>query len=170
MVGEVKASASHKPLPANAADMTLARIARLDNKTNGESVTEVGAAMRKAMQHHCGVFRFPELLEQGVTAIAEVSERAQNIQIKDKSKVFNTARVEALELDNLMEVANATMQAANNRQESRGAHARADYAERDDVNWLSHSLYYKQDHQLLYKPVRLKPLTVEPFVPKARTY
>lgn len=170
MVGEIHATAAHKPLPANAGDMTLARIARLDGKTDGESVTEVGAAMRKTMQNHCGVFRFPELLEQGVDAMKQITQRAQHLQIKDKSKVFNTARVEALELDNLMEVANATMQAANNRKESRGAHARADYAERDDAQWLSHSLYYKNGHQLVYKPVRLKPLTVEPFVPKARTY
>lgn len=170
MVSEVKATAAHKTLPANAADMTLTRMARLDGRTNGESVTDVGAAMRKTMQNHCGVFRFPELLEQGVNAMNEITQRAQQIQIKDKSKVFNTARVEALELDNLIEVANATMQTAHHRKESRGAHARADFAERDDTNWLSHSLYYKQDHQLVYKPVRLKPLTVEPFVPKARTY
>ncbi len=170
MVSEIRANSAHKPLPANAADMTLSRIARLDGKTDGENVTDVGAAMRKTMQNHCGVFRFPELLEQGVAEMEKVAERAQNIQIKDKSKVFNTARVEALELDNLMEVAVATMQAANNRKESRGAHARADFAERDDENWLSHSLYYKNDHKMVYKPVRLKPLTVEPFVPKARTY
>ncbi len=170
MVSEVKATAAHKALPADAAEMTLARMARLDGRTDGESVTEVGAAMRKTMQNHCGVFRFPELLEQGVNAMNAITQRAQQIQIKDKSKVFNTARVEALELDNLIEVANATIQTAHHRKESRGAHARADYAERDDANWLSHSLYYKQDHKLVYKPVRLKPLTVEPFVPKARTY
>jgi len=170
MVNEVQATSAHKALPANAADMTLARIARLDNQTSGESVTEVGAAMRKAMQNHCGVFRFPELLEQGVTAIDEIAQRTRNLQIKDKSLVFNTARVEALELDNLMEVASATMHAAHNRKESRGAHAREDFAGRDDEKWLSHSLYYKNDHKLIYKPVRLQPLTVEPFVPKARTY
>ena len=170
MVSEIRTNSAHKTLPANAADMTLARMARLDGKTDGENVTDVGAAMRKTMQNHCGVFRFPELLEQGVAEMEKVAARAQNIQIKDKSKVFNTARAEALELDNLMEVAVATMQAANNRKESRGAHARADYPERDDASWLSHSLYYKQDHKLIYKPVRLKPLTVEPFVPKARTY
>lgn len=170
MVSEIAAQHAHKPLPADAADKTLARIARLENQQAGESVAEVGAAMRKAMQTHCGVFRFPDLLQEGVGVIDEIARRAQRIQIKDKSKVFNTARVEALELDNLMEVAVATMHAANNRTESRGAHAREDFPERDDENWLSHSLYYKNNHQLTYKPVRLKPLTVEPFVPKARVY
>ncbi len=170
MVGEIARTTAHKALPADAADMTLARIARLEGRKAGERVAEVGAAMRKAMQTHCGVFRFPDLLEQGVTVINEVAERAQHIEISDKSKVFNTARVEALELDNLIEVASATMHAANNRTESRGAHAREDFSGRDDDKWLSHSLYYKNDHKLIYKPVRLQPLTVEPFVPKARTY
>lgn len=170
MLAEIKTGIAHKPLPANAADMTLARIDRLDTQQSGESVSEVGADMRKGMQTNCGVFRFPDLLDEGVGAINTIAERAQRLQIKDKSKVFNTARVEALELDNLMEVALATMHTAHNRKESRGAHAREDFAERDDENWLSHSLYYKNDHKLVYKPVRLKPLTVEPFVPKARTY
>lgn len=170
MVSEIAAINAHKPLPAGAADMTLARIARLENQQFGESVAEVGAAMRKTMQTNCGVFRFPDLLEEGVGAINEIANRAKQIQIKDKSKVFNTARVEALELDNLIEVAVATMHAAHNRKESRGAHAREDFSERDDENWMAHSLYYKKDHKLVYKPVRLKPLTVEPFVPKARIY
>ena len=121
-------------------------------------------------QNHCGVFRFPDEMAQGVVQIDAVAKRLQNIMIKDKSQVFNTARVEALELDNLIEVAVATMHAANNRTESRGAHAREDFAERDDKNWLKHSLFYKENNRLSYKPVRLKPQTVESFEPKARVY
>ncbi|MDO9283146.1 MAG: succinate dehydrogenase flavoprotein subunit [Methylotenera sp.] len=170
MVGDIKRGQAHKPLPANAADMTLARINRLNNQQSGESVTEVGADMRKSMQTNCGVFRFPDLLDEGVSAINEIADRTQRLQIKDKSKVFNTARIEALELDNLMDVAMATMHTAHNRKESRGAHAREDFSERDDENWLTHSLYYKNEHKLVYKPVRLKPLTVAPFVPKIRSY
>ncbi|PKO45696.1 MAG: succinate dehydrogenase flavoprotein subunit [Betaproteobacteria bacterium HGW-Betaproteobacteria-22] len=173
MVSEIALSQVHKPLPENVAEMTLARINRLESKQSGfpgESVAEVGAAMRKTMQSHCGVFRFPDLLEAGVRAIDEIADRAKFIQIKDKSKVFNTARVEALELDNLIEVAVATMRTAHHRKESRGAHARQDFPERDDDNWLKHSLYYKKDHKLVYKPVRLKPQTVDSFMPKARIY
>lgn len=170
MMREISGNKAHKPLPAGALDMTLARIARLESRQNGENVTAVSDAMRKTMQEHCGVFRFPDLLTSGVDVINEVAKRAQNIQIKDKSKVFNTARVEALELDNLIEVAVATMHSAKARTESRGAHAREDFAERNDKDWLTHSLIYKQNNKLVYKPVRLKPLTGDAFEPKARVY
>jgi succinate dehydrogenase / fumarate reductase, flavoprotein subunit len=169
MTAAIKTNNIHKTLPADAAAKTLARVNRLEND-QGENVTEVGDAMRKTMQAHCGVFRFPDLLAQGVREIDAVEKRTPNLIIKDKSQVFNTARVEALELDNLIEVAVATMHAANNRTESRGAHAREDFTERDDMNWLTHSLFYKQDKQLTYKPVRLKPQTVASFEPKARVY
>jgi len=161
---------SHKPLPADAADLPLARLARLDGQQEGESVAEVGAAIRRTMQAHCGVFRFPDSLAEGARKIVEVAERAKRTSIRDKSKVFNTARVEALELDNLVEVALATMISADARTESGGAHDRSDYHERDDVNWLKHTLWYRDGNRLDYKPVKLTPLTVESFEPKARVY
>lgn len=170
MVADVRKDSTQKPLPADAADKTLARLNRIETQTQGESVKDVGTAMRKSMQTHCGVFRFPELLKAGVVEIDQVAERAKHTVIKDKSKVFNTARVEALELDNLIEVALATMHAAEARTESRGAHAREDFSERDDENWLKHSLYYRENNRLEYKGVRLKPLSVDSFEPKARVY
>ena len=170
MIEFVRRNPQHKPLPADAGEATLSRLAKLDGRQGGESVAEVSADMRRIMQRHCGVFRFPELLAEGRARIAEVAQRAQAIAIQDKSRVFNTARVEALELDNLIEVALATMAAAHAREESRGAHCREDYPQRDDDNWLKHSLYFRAGERLDYKPVRLQPLTVESFPLKARTY
>jgi succinate dehydrogenase / fumarate reductase flavoprotein subunit len=164
-------------LPKDAGEVTLARLARLDSATSGETVAKVGADMRRTMQLHCGVFRFPDGLAEGVRKITEVAERSKHTFIKDKSRVFNTARVEALELDNLVAAALATMVSAEARKESRGAHDRSDYQDRpgypngrDDQAWLKHSLWYQQGNRLEYKPVNLKPLTVEPFEPKARVY
>ena len=161
---------AHKPLPADAADLSLARIARLETQKDAESVPEVSAEMRRVMQTHCGVFRFPDSLAEGVEKMKAVAARAQRTGIADKSKVFNTARVEALELDNLCEVALATMISAEARRESRGAHDRSDYPKRDDANWMKHTLWYKAGNRLEYKPVKNKPLTVEPFEPKTRVY
>ena len=161
---------SHKELPADAADASLARLARLDASTSGESIQDVANAIRNSMQTHCGVFRTSALLREGVGSIGEIAERAQHIHLKDKSKVFNTARVEALEVENLMETAKATMVSAEARQESRGAHSLAECPERDDVNWLKHTLWFSQGNRLAYRPVQLKPLTVDTFKPKARTF
>jgi succinate dehydrogenase / fumarate reductase flavoprotein subunit len=164
-------------LPDDAADRTLARLARLDSATSGETVSQVAADMRRTMQLHCGVFRFPDGLVEGVRNMLEISERVKHTHIKDKSRVFNTARVEALELDNLVETALSTIVSAEARKESRGAHDRSDYPDRpgypngrDDEQWLKHTLWYKERNRLEYKSVKLKPLTVEPFEPKARVY
>jgi len=170
IIEDLKKNPHHKPLPADATDKVLARLARLENQKGGENVAQVGTALRKTMQAHCGVFRFADMLKQGVSRIGEVAERAAQTEIGDKSRVFNTARIEALELDNLVEVALATMVSAEARNESRGAHARDDFPKRDDDKWLKHTLYFSADRRLDYKPVRLKPLTVESFPPKPRVY
>ncbi|MGB7542591.1 MAG: succinate dehydrogenase flavoprotein subunit [Burkholderiales bacterium] len=166
----LKENPGHKELPKDAADRSLARLARLDNQKNGESVAEVANDMRRAMQAHCGVFRFPDLLAEGVKKIRSIADRVTRTQIKDKSKVFNTARIEALELENTIEAARATMVGAAARQESRGAHDRADFHQRDDVNWLKHTLWYKEGDRLDYRPVHMKPLTAQTIEPKVRTY
>jgi succinate dehydrogenase / fumarate reductase flavoprotein subunit len=160
----------HRTLPKDAGDLTRARLARLDSATSGERVVDVLNDLRRSMQAHCGVFRFPDDLVKGVVKVKEIASRAQRIFIQDKSKTFNTARVEALELDNLIETAMATAVSAEARKESRGAHTRSDYPDRDDKNWMRHTLWYKEGNRLDYKPVHQKPLSVEPFEPKVRTY
>jgi succinate dehydrogenase / fumarate reductase flavoprotein subunit len=170
---------SLKPLPADAADASLARLARLENQTGGESVFDVGLEMRRTMQKHAGVFRFDDLLKEGVAKMAEVAERAKRTEIADKSKVWNIARMEALELDNLIEVARATIVSAEARKESRGAHVRDDAPDtaenpngRDDENWLKHTLWYSEGNRLDYKPVNLKPMSddVKAIALAKRTY
>ena len=161
---------SFRNLPTDAGDSTLARLARLEGSTSGENAQDVANGIRRTMQAHCGVFRTSELMSEGVSRIMELAERAKSIHVADKSKVFNTARVEALEVDNLVETAKATMVSAEARKESRGAHAHRDYTERNDGEWLKHTLYYSEGNRLDYKPVSMKPLTVETFAPKARTF
>ena len=170
IIRDVKELPAHKDLPKDAGELTRARIARLDGQTGGESVARVAADMRRTLQLHCGVFRFPDLLVEGVAKIKEIAQRAGRTEISDKSKVFNTARVEALELDNLIEVARATLVSAEARKESRGAHDRSDFPHRDDDHWMRHTLWYKEGDRLDYRPVKTKPLTVAPFEPKARVY
>ncbi|HLU77384.1 MAG TPA: succinate dehydrogenase flavoprotein subunit [Burkholderiales bacterium] len=166
----LRANPGHKSLPAEAGELTQARLARLMRPEGGENVYEVMDDLRRVMQAHCGVFRFPDLLTEGVEMVRELSERVARTAVRDRSRVFNTALVEALELDNLIEVARATMVSAEARRETRGAHDREDHHHRDDINWLKHTLWYKEGDRLEYKPVNLKPLTATSFPPKARVY
>jgi succinate dehydrogenase / fumarate reductase flavoprotein subunit len=172
-----KSPKAHKPLPQAEIERALARVNRIDTQKGGASVHETQLAMRRTMQKHAGVFRFADLLKEGVERIGEVQKAALSTEIADKSKVFNTARVEALELENLIEVAVATMVSAEARKESRGAHVRDDAPDtaahpngRDDENWLKHTLWYKEGNRLDYKAVKLTPLSVETIALKTRAY
>jgi succinate dehydrogenase / fumarate reductase flavoprotein subunit len=170
IVGQNLQRLAHKPLPPHVADAALARLARLDSATTGEQVADVANTLRRTVQTHCGVFRNQALLTEGVAKILELERRVQRVAIQDKSRTFNTARVEALELDNLIEVAKATIVSAEARRESRGAQARSDYPNRDDANWLKHTLWFRDGNRLDYKPVNMKPVSVDAFPPKTRTY
>ncbi|MDI1237655.1 MAG: succinate dehydrogenase flavoprotein subunit [Polaromonas sp.] len=165
---EFNKTTAHKSLPADAADATLARIARLDNATGGEYAQDVANDIRAAMQQHAGVFRTQAIMDEGVAKVAALRERVNNIGLKDKSRIFNTARIEALEVENLIEAAQATIVSAAARHESRGAHSVDDYGDtpehpngRNDTDWHKHTLWHSQGNRLSYKPVQMKPLTVD---------
>jgi len=180
IIANVVPGATVPDLPANAAEATLARLNRLDSNPNGEYSQNVANDIRAVMQTHAGVFRSQANMDDGVKKIAALRERVNNIGLKDNSKVFNTARVEALEVENLMEVAQATMESAAARHECRGAHLVRDYEHdvthptcplgRNDAEWMKHTLWYKRDNRLAYKPVRSQPLTVPSVPPKPRTF
>jgi len=180
IIANVNPKQEHKPLPVNAADATLARLARLDSCKDGEYAQDIANDMRAIMQQHAGVFRSQETMDEGVRKIAALRSRIGNIGLKDNSKVFNTARVEALEVENLMEAAQATMESAAARKECRGAHLVRDYEHdvthptcplgRNDAEWMKHTLWYMDGNRLDYKPVRMKPLTAETVPPKPRTF
>jgi succinate dehydrogenase / fumarate reductase flavoprotein subunit len=171
------ASKVHKELPADAVDYTLSRLAKYESSKNGEYAQDVANDIRRTMQQHAGVFRTQASMDEGVNKIKAVAERVKDIHLADKSKVFNTARIEALEVENLMEAALATMISAAARKESRGAHTVNDYGDsaefpngRNDRDWLKHTLWFKDGNRLEYKPVNLKPLTVESIPPKVRSF
>ncbi|MDD3518513.1 MAG: succinate dehydrogenase flavoprotein subunit [Chromatiales bacterium] len=170
MIDYVRENNFHRPLNQDSLDAALARFTRWDRKDGGEPVDDVRRDLRKAMEDHCGVFRTEEVMSEGVQKIKQIAERVKYATLRDHSRTFNTARVEALETENLIDCALATITSALGRQESRGAHSRVDHPDRDDVNWLKHSLYFLQSDTLDYKPVRTKPLTVDTIPPKVRVY
>jgi succinate dehydrogenase / fumarate reductase flavoprotein subunit len=151
-------------------EAAMARLNRLNNSTGGEKVADIRKDLQQCMQLYFGVFRDGEAMQEGLTKLKAIRERVANVHLEDKSGSFNTARLEALELENLMEVAEATAIAAYERKESRGAHARNDFTERDDENWLCHSVYYPQTKTLGKRDVNFAPKTMEAFPPKVRTY
>jgi succinate dehydrogenase / fumarate reductase flavoprotein subunit len=151
-------------------EQALSRLNRLNTTTSGESVAELRTDLQTIMQNYFGVFRRGDFMRDGIEKLKVLRERVANINLADKSNAFNTARIEALELENLFEVAEATAIAAEARTESRGAHARDDFQERDDENWLCHSLYFPTTKSVSKRAVNFSPKTVEKFEPKVRTY
>ena len=157
---------------ASASDFERAqqRFDRWQNSSSGESVVALRKELQQVMQNSFGVFRKGDLMKEGVAKVAALRERIGNAKLDDKSLPFNTARIEALELDSLLEVAEATAIAAEARTESRGAHSRYDYPDRDDENWLVHSLYCPKAKAISKRPVNFAPKQVYTFQPKVRTY
>jgi succinate dehydrogenase / fumarate reductase flavoprotein subunit len=161
----------HRKLDEDSLAAAVERLQRWDRKpgTGSVRVTDLRDELKSVMEEHCSVFRNEEIMAEGVKKVEALAEKLQFACIEDTSKVFNTARVEALELENLMGVALATIHSAYERKESRGAHSRTDFTERDDIHWLKHSLY-SLEKGIDYKPVRTKPMSVDSFPPKARVY
>jgi len=151
-------------------ERALARLNRWNASTSGENVADLKKDLQTIMQNNFGVFRTETHMQEGIKKLAELRERIGRAHLPDKSAVFNTARMEALELDNLMEVADATAISAEVRKESRGAHAREDYEERDDVNWLCHSLYDPVTRTVGKRSVNFAPRTMPAFQPTERKY
>ena len=151
-------------------ELAMSRLNTLNESESGYEVADVKKQLQTCMQNHFGVFRRGEFMEKGVKELEEIREKSENLYLKDKSIAFNTNRVEALELQNLLEVAEATAISAMMRDESRGAHARDDFPERDDENWLCHSLYDPVEKKLGKRDVNFVPKEVEAFPPKMRSY
>jgi succinate dehydrogenase / fumarate reductase flavoprotein subunit len=151
-------------------EAAMSRLNKVNSSTEGETVAVLRKELQTIMQNYFGVFRNGEFMKKGVEQLAALRQRIENVKLEDKSDAFNTARIEALELANLFEVAEATAIVAEARNESRGAHAREDFSERDDENWLCHSMYYPVDKRVGKRAVNFAPKTMDAFQPKIRTY
>jgi len=170
IIDYLKENKYHRVADEDMIQHVVKKVKRFDvPNPDGESVPTLRNELKKVMEEHCGVFRNREILEEGVTKVEQLAKRVNNLKIEDQSLIFNTARVEAFELENLMSVALATIHSACAREESRGAHSRTDFTERDDMAWMRHSLY-SYENGLDYKPVRTKPISVDSFPPKPRVY
>lgn len=146
------------------------RLNALNERESGEQVAPLRRELQEIMQNHFGVFRSGEFMREGIAKLADLRGRVENVALADRSSAFNTSRIECLELQNLFETAEATAIVAEARDESRGAHAREDFTERDDENWLCHSLYHSENKKVSKRGVNFTPNTVETFQPKARSY
>ncbi len=170
MTEQLEGQRYHRALDMDSVELAMARLNRWQKTGKGESVDGLRAEMQQVMEDYCGVYREAGVLSEGVDKIKQLRSRLADARLLDQSQVFNTARIEALELENLMLLAVATMVSAEARTESRGAHSRVDFPERDDKKWLKHTLYSSEDDSIDYKPVRTKPLSVDSFPPKPRVY
>lgn len=175
-----ESNAEYRPLPADVLEKTMARVNKLQQSKEGHNAQDVADEIRRLMQYHAGVFRKQEVMDEGVKNILALEDKVKNIHLEDKSQVFNTARIEALEVENLYEVAKATMLSAAARHECRGAHVVVDYERdlddavapngRNDKEWMKHTLWYSENNRIIYKPVRTTPLTADYVEPKVRTF
>ena len=170
IIDYVRANPHRRETDTASLEQAMARLTRWERTGEGVPAHQLRAEFRKCMEDHAGVFRTEEVMAEGYQKLCELRERFKEARLGDQSKVFNTARIEALELENLIDVGLAVAVSALHRKESRGAHSRPDYPKRDDVHWMKHSLYYRDADRMDYKRVRTKPLTVESFPPAERTY
>ena len=151
-------------------DNSLERLNKLNESSKGFDPADVKKELQECMQNYFGVFRRGEFMKKGLDQLNDLKEKVENLHLKDKSSAFNTSRVEAIELQNLFEVAEATAISAYYRTESRGAHARDDYPDRDDENWLCHTVFDPISKSVIKREVNFSPTKVEAFPPKARSY